>query len=219
MNYTEKEQKGVKKVESMNRFFDKVLMPAIGVLIILILISFIVSGIKEKFGGNSSDSDSTALVQQPQDEPRAFALRAAVLADYGKYADEFAAYGYQKAEGYSQELALCKAVDEELLIFQFKDDTMGIFSILRYMPSASVGSEYTSLSMTVSSSSLINVSVKTDDSTYTVTFTSVDFSSYSKDDNVQYSKMMKLISIDDLIALYEIFETDINNLAETCDIL
>lgn len=219
MNYTEKEQKGVKKVESMNRFFDKVLMPAIGVLIILILISFIVSGIKEKFGGNSSDSDSTALVQQPQDEPRVFALRAAVLADYGKYADEFAAYGYQKAEGYSQELALCKAVDEELLIFQFKDDTMGIFSILRYMPSASVGSEYTSLSMTVSSSSLINVSVKTDDSTYTVTFTSVDFSSYSKDDNVQYSKMMKLISIDDLIALYEIFETDINNLAETCDIL
>lgn len=219
MNYTEKEQKGVKKVESMNRFFDKVLMPAIGVLIILILISFIVSGIKEKFGGNRSDSDSTALVQQPQDEPRVFALRAAVLADYGKYADEFAAYGYQKAEGYSQELALCKAVDEELLIFQFKDDTMGIFSILRYMPSASVGSEYTSLSMTVSSSSLINVSVKTDDSTYTVTFTSVNFSSYSKDDNVQYSKMMKLISIDDLIALYEIFETDINNLAETCDIL
>lgn len=219
MNYTEKEKKGLKKVESMNRFFDKVLMPAIGVLIIIALISFIVSGLKEKFGGDSSDGDKPALSQHSQEEPKVFALRSAVLEDYEKYSDEFAAYGYQKAGGYSQELALCKTVDEELMIFQFIDDSMGKFTILRYTPSESVGSEYKSLSMTVSSSSLINVTVKTDSDSYTVTFTSVEFSSHSKDDSAQYDKMMKLISNDDLMALYEIFETDIINLAETCGVL
>lgn len=217
MNYTEKEEKGVKKVESMNHFFDKILLPATGVVVVILLISFIVSSLSEKFGSVDSDSDSTASAQQSS-EPEVFAFRESVLADYEKYADEFAAYGYEKAEGYSQELALCKAVDEELVIFQFKDSQMGYFTILRYTPSESVGSEYSSLSMTVSSSSLINVTVKTENSMYTVAFRSVDFSSYSKDDNVQYNKMMKLISIDELVALYEIFEIDINNLAETCGI-
>ncbi len=217
MNYTEKEEKGVKKVESMNSFFDKVLLPAIGVIIVIILISFIISSLSEKFGGGNSDSSGTS-VQQSVEEPQVFALRRAVLADYEKYTDEFAAYGYEKAEGYSQELALCKVVDEELVIFQFKDSKMGDFTILRYTPSESVGSEYSSLSMTVSSPTLINVTLQSQDSMYTVTFTSVDFSSYAKDDAIQYSKIMKKTSLEELVALYEIFETDINNLAQTCGI-
>ena len=42
MDYTEKEKKGIDRVERMNRLFDRILMPAIGILIIMLLLSFIV---------------------------------------------------------------------------------------------------------------------------------------------------------------------------------
>ncbi len=215
MNYTEKEQKGVNKVQSMNKFFDKVLLPTIGVLIIFTLITFIVDGLTEKFGG----TDDT------QNLPKVFSLRAAALENYEKYSDEFASYGYHKVDGYTQELALCKSVDEELVIFQFIDSNMGDFSILRYTPSDNIDSKYDSISMSILSPTLINVTVSGNGFAYTVTFTSVDFSSYAQDDgvhyndNVQYNKMMKLTSVDELNTLYEIFETDINNLAEFCGLL
>ena len=217
MDYNEKEQKGIKKVESMNRFFDKILMPAIGVLIIITLLSFIIGNITEKFGGGTDES-SVQSSQQASEVPRVFDLRKSVLENYEKYSNAFAAYGYEKADGYKQDLALCKVVDEELVIYQFDDDALGDFTILRYTPSESANAAYTSVSLTVSSHTLINVTVKAQVSTYSVAFSSTDFSTYSKDDDVQYNKMMKQISIEELEALYELFETDIYNLAENCGI-
>lgn len=217
MDYNEKEQKGIKKVESMNNFFDKVLMPAIGVLIIITLLSFIVGNITEKFGGGSGEN-SVQSGQQESDAPIVFDLRKSMLENYEKYSNVFEAYGYEKADGYEQDLALCKVVDEELVIYQFADDTLGDFTILRYTPSESVNAAYTSASLTISSHTLINATVKTENSTYTVAFSSTDFSAYSKDEDVQYNKMMTLISTEELQALYELFEADIYNLAESCGI-
>lgn len=217
MKYTEKEQKGINKVESMNKFFDKVLMPAVGLLIIITLLSFIVGSITEKFGGGA-DGNFVQSGQSVSEAPRVFGLRAAVLADYEKYSDAFTAYGYEKADGYKQDLALCKVVDEELVIYQFMDKSIGDFTILRYTPSESANAAYKSVSLTVSSHTLLNVTVSAEDSMYTVAFSSIDFSTYSKDDNVQYNKMMELVSIEELEALYDLFETDINNLAESCGI-
>ena len=49
-----------------------------------------------------------------------------------------------------------------------------------------------------------------------VAFTSVDFSSYKKDDSESYDTLMKTVSDEELKALYEIFETDIENLSKKC---
>lgn len=220
MNYTEKEQKGIDKVERMNKLFDKVLMPAIGVLIIITLIIFIVGKIRDKFGGeNAAANGSPASVNTSvaDDVPKVFVLRAALLGDYEKYAETFAAYGYEPAEGYAQDLALRKQVDEELVIYQFADSAMGDFTILKYAPSVE-NAAYQSLSLTVSSASLINVSVRGEDFNHTVAFTAADFSSYQKDDSGEYQQLMKVVSLDELQTMYEIFETDITNLAENCGI-
>lgn len=219
MNYTEKEKKGLDKVEKMNHFFDRVLMPAIGVLIILTLISFIVSGIMDKFGGGENGDTSSVLTSENSNEvSEIFRLRTSMLDGYSEHVDEFEAYGYDTAEGYSQDIALCKVVDEEMLIYQFRDSSLGDFTILRYTPSDEVNAEFNSLSLTISSDTLVNVAVNNGDYTYKVTFTSTDFSSYSSDDEKEYNSMMNIISIDELTAMYEIFETDIKNLAQTCGI-
>lgn len=214
MNYTEKEQKGIDKVNRMNEFFDKMLMPVVGIIIILTLISFIAGKLFDRFNGyneNTADSSQTAVI-----DSEVFAKRAELLADYEKNADKFKLYGYSEAEGYSQELALCKTVDEELVIYQFYDGVLGDFTILHYAPTDALKAGYSMLSVTVYSKDLINVKLKASDKEYKVRFNSIDFENYSSDDKEQYRSMMKLISKDDLKAVYEIFETDIHNLAELC---
>lgn len=219
MNYTEKEKKGLNKVEKMNRFFDKQLMPAVGVLIILMLLSFIVSNIIDKFGNGKEGNTSSVLTSENSHEVSAiFRLRASVLDSYAEHADEFEAYGYNAAEGYSQDIALYKIVDEEMLIYQFRDSSLGDFTILRYTPSDDVNAMFDTVSLTVSSDTLVNASVSKGDDTYNVAFTSTDFSSYSSTDGEGYNLMMDLISIEELNAMYDIFETDIRNLAQTCGI-
>lgn len=219
MNYTEKEKKGLDKVESMNKFFDKILMPAIGVLIILTLLSFIVGSLMDKFSGIDNDGKSSSAASVASDKISAiFKLRAVVLDGYAEHIEEFKAYGYNWADGYSQDIALCKTVDEELVIYQFSDGTLGDFTILRYTPLDASDAKFDSVSLTVSSDTLINVTVNSGESQIVVTFTSSDFSTYSKDDNEKYSEIIKLISIDELNAMYEIFETDIKNLAKSCGI-
>ena len=98
MEYTEKEKKGIDKVEHMNRLFDKILLPAIGILIIMLLFSFIVNKYREKFGTESNPA-AEAVTQKP--EPEVFALRRRLLADYGQYQKEFEAYGYKPVDVFS----------------------------------------------------------------------------------------------------------------------
>lgn len=215
MNYTEKEKKGIDRVEGMNRFFDKVLMPAVGVLVIITLLAFTVGRLMEKLGGGEETTAPTTVSQRSA--PQVFAARAALLAEYETYARTFEAYGYAPAEGYSQDLALCKTVDDELLIYQFDDKTLGNFTILRYTPSEGKG-RYDSLSLTISSAELINATVTDGDGKWTVTFTSPDFSSYQPEDKDVYARLLGKVSLDELRAMYGIFETDIENLAEACGI-
>ena len=49
MEYTEKEKKGIDKVERMNKIFDKIILPAVGVLIAVLLFFFVVGKYREKF--------------------------------------------------------------------------------------------------------------------------------------------------------------------------
>lgn len=219
LDYTEKEKKGLRKVERMNKFFDKVLMPAVGVLIILTLLSFIVGKLMDKLGGQGGDESSSVLTSESSTEvSEIFQLRASVLDCYNEHVDEFEAYGYNAAEGYSQDLAICKIVDDELVIYQFSDSELGDFTILIYTPSSESNSSYDSVSLTVYSDTLVNLAVHKGDNEYKVTFTSIDFSSYSNDDEEEYASMMQLVSIDELEAMYDIFETDIRNLAQNCGI-
>ena len=199
----------------MNRFFDKVLMPAVGVLVIITLLAFTVGRLMEKLGGGEENTVQTAVSQQTA--PRVFAERAALLEGYEVYAEAFAAYGYAPAEGYSQDLALCKTVDDELVIYQFDDKTLGNFTILRYTPSEGKG-RYDSLSLTISSADLINATATDGDTKLTVTFTSPDFSSYQPADKDVYAELLEKVSLDELRTMYGIFETDIENLAEACGI-
>lgn len=218
MHYTDKEKKGIDKVDRMNKLFDKVLMPVIGVIIILTLLSFIVGKLMDKFGGGESEGNASVSVSSSvSGNPNVFDTRAALLANYETYAEAFAAYGYAPAEGYTQDLSLRKQVDEELVIYQFSDSAMGDFTILKYTPSAA-DAAYQSLSLTVSSASLINASARGGDFNYTVAFTSTDFSSYRKDDGEEYNALMKVVSPGELTSMYEIFEADIENLAESCGI-
>ncbi len=213
LDYTEKEKKGIDKVEHMNRFFDKVLMPAIGILVIMLLLSFTVNKFREKFGRD--DSQPAVSTVRQKTEPEVFAKRKALLSGYSEHVKEFAAYGYKPVEGYSYDLSLCKAVDREMVIFQFSDSTLGDLTIINYIPSGKDDS-YDTLSLTVSSHKLLNVSVKCGEETHTVTFTSEDFSAYRQEDGEEFDALMRFVSLDDIKTMYEIFETDIQNLAETC---
>ena len=219
MNYTDKEKKGIDKVENMNKFFDKVLMPTIGVLAIITLIAFITGKLMDKFGGGQPSGSSETLQNSSADSDL-MSLRAELLAGYEDNSEAFAAYGYEPAEGYVQDLALCKYVDEELVIYQFKDSVLGEFTILKYEPSqtSSGDAPYNVLSLTVSSEKLMTVTVSGDDLDCSVAFTSTDFSTYMEDDREEYEKMMKAVSLDELKSLYDIFEADINNLARSCGV-
>lgn len=219
MNYTEKEQKGIDKVERMNKMFDRVVMPAIGVLIILLLLSFIVGKLTDKFGGGHDAAGDAAVgsVVSDGDVQKIFSMRTALLADYEQYAEVFAAYGYEQVEGL-QDLALCKQVDEELTIWQFADSVLGDFTIVKYVPSSDEAS-YQMLSLTISSDKLLTVTASGEGFDYAVAFTAADFSTYQAKDKEQYRDMMKVVSMDELHSMYEIFETDIRNLAGTAGLL
>ena len=210
MEYTEKEKKGIDKVERMNKLFDKILLPAVGVLIIMLLLSFIVRKYREKFG---SDHQPAAEALSQQTEPEVFALRRSLLAGYSRYRKEFEAYGYQPAEGFSYETSLCKTVDEELSIFQFADSKLGELTIINYIPQDKK-SPYESLSMAISSYKLITVTVRKDKESHSVTFLTKDFSSYPSDQKEAFEALMQLTNLDEITTLYEIFETDISNLAQ-----
>ena len=212
MEYTEKEKKGIDKVEHMNRLFDKILLPAIGILIIMLLFSFIVNKYREKFGTESNPA-AEAVTQKP--EPEVFALRRRLLADYGQYQKEFEAYGYKPVDGFSYDLSLCKTVDKEMSIFQFADSKLGELTVINYIPKQE-NTPYDSLSIAVSSPNLITVTAKSGEESHTVTFLTHDFSSYKSDDTDQFNSLMKLTDIDEITAVYEIFETDISNIAENC---
>ena len=183
MEYTEKEKKGIDKVERMNHFFDRTLLPAIGILIILLLASFTFRRFREKFGSDLPSARSTVR----QTEPEIFALRRNVLA------------GYEQHKG-------------EMSIFQFSDDSLGQLTILNYLPKDRQ-SPYDSLSMGISSYRLITVTAKRGEDSHSVTFLSYDFTSYQSDSEEEYRALMKLTDSGELASLYEIFETDIRNLA------
>ncbi len=212
MEYTEKEKKGIDKVERMNRLFDKILLPAIGILIIMLLVSFTVNKYREKFGSDRQSASQTAVQQS---EPQAFALRRSLLAGYAQYKEQFDAYGYKPVEGYSYDLSLCKTVDDEMSIFQFADGTLGELTIINYIPSDKK-SPYDSLSLAISSQRLITVTAKNGEESHSVTFLSYDFSSYTSDQEEEFNALMKLTDIGELSAIYEIFETDISNIAQKC---
>ena len=214
MEYTEKEKKGIDKVERMNRLFDKILLPAIGILIIMLLVSFTVNKYREKFGSDRQSASQTAVQQS---EPQAFALRRSLLAGYAQYKEQFDAYGYKPVEGYSYDLSLCKTVDGEMSIFQFSDASLGELTIINFLPENDA-SPYDSLSMTVSSHKLINVTAKNGEESHTVTFTDTAFSTYRADDGSEYKALMNLTDIDEINTLYEIFEADIGNLAKNCNV-
>ena len=210
LNYTEEEKKGIDKVERMNRLFDTRIMPAIGIVIILMLISFTVSKFKEKFyrGGVPTES----AVQNA--EPEIFALRRSLLGGYDAHKEEFAAYGYEPVDGYTYGLSLCKSVDDEMVIFQFRDDSLGELTIINYVP-GNTDAAYVSLSLAVSSHRLLNVTVKSGGEKHSVTFTDTDFSEYQPEDAEEFKCLMKLTDMDDIRTMYEIFETDIRNLSDT----
>ena len=213
LNYTEKEKKGIDKVERMNRLFDKILMPAVGILIIMLLISFTINKYREKFGSGDSLSAKEVYAEE---EPRVFTLRRSLLSGYGGHEKEFESYGYKPVEGYSYALSLCKQVDDEMSIFQFADGTLGELTIINYIPKEKK-SPYDSLSLAVSSHKLINVTAKSGGEKHTVTFLSSDFSKYSSDDEEQFDSLMKLTDMEEISSVYEIFETDIINLSKVID--
>ena len=214
MDYTEKEKKGIDRVERMNRLFDKILMPAVGILIIMLLISFTVNRFREKFG---SDDKTSAQAADVQTEPEAFSLRRILLRSYDEHKTAFEAYGYVPVEGYSYDLSLCKQVDPEMSIFQFSGGALGELTIISYMPEND-NSRYDSLSLAISSQKLIDVTVKSGEEKHTVTFLSPDFSAYQSDDQSEFDSMMTLTDISEITAMFEIFETDIFNLAASCGI-
>ena len=215
LDYTEKEKKGIDKVERMNSMFDRMILPAIGILIIMLLISFTVNRYREKFGSRGSNTVGT--VSQQSAEPEVFALRRALLGDYSGHKKEFEAYGYKPVDGYSYDLSLCKTVDGEMSIFQFSDASLGELTIINFLPENDA-SPYDSLSMTVSSHKLINVTAKNGEESHTVTFTDTAFSTYRADDGSEYKALMNLTDIDEINTLYEIFEADIGNLAKNCNV-
>lgn len=215
LNYTEKEKKGIDKVERMNLLFDKVIMPAIGILVIMLLLSFTISKFREKFVSHPSQTSSSTSGQPVQ--PAVFAQRKRLLSGYDGFKEAFAAYGYHPVKGYSYDLSLCKTVDSEMSLFQFSDGTLGDLTVINYFPTDKESS-YSSLSMAVSSDRLINVTVKSGDESFSVVFTSTDFSAYKSDDGAQFDAMMNVVSMDDIRAMYEIFETDIDNLAKNCSV-
>ena len=213
MDYTEKEKKGIDKVERMNRLFDRILVPAAGILIIMLLLSFIINKCRDKFG---SDQNTAAVASvQSSAEPQVFALRRELLASYSSHVREFEAYGYKPVDGYSYDLSLCKTVDREMSIFQFSDSALGELTIINYIPEGKKGS-YDSLSLAVSSHRLLNVTVKSGEEKHTVTFISPDFSAHSSEDEEPFNALMELTDMDEITAMYEIFETDISNLAKSC---
>ena len=214
--YTEKEKKGVDRVERMNRFFDKTLMPTVGILIIVTLLFFIAGRFREKFIPDD-DRRAASAVSRVSDEPEVFRLRRALLAGYSDHVSEFAAYGYQPVDGYSYELSLGKRVDDEMSIFQFSDPAIGQLTIINYFP-AHGNAPYDSLSLAVSSHALINASVRKDGEKYTVTFTNPDFSSFRAEDSAAFDSLSALVDTAEMTAMYEIFETDIRHLAEDCAI-
>ncbi len=213
LDYTEKEKKGIDRVERMNQMFDKIILPAIGILIIMLLISFTVNKYREKFG--SGGQNAVGTVSQQNGEPEVFALRRRLLGSYSDHKKEFEAYGYEPVEGYSYALSLCKTVDGEMSIFQFSDGSIGELTIITYTPENKT-TGYDSLSMAISSHTLINVTAKSGEERHTVTFTDTAFSAYKAEDDGEYKALMKLTDIDEITTLYEIFETDTHNLAKNC---
>ena len=213
MNFTEKEKKGIDKVERMNRLFDRILMPAIGILIIMLLLSFIINRFNDKFAkGSSAAVNSTA---QSAAEPQAFVLRRELMHSYSLHEKEFGAYGYKPVDGYAYDLSLCKTVDSEMSVFQFSEDALGELTIINYIPKEKKAA-YDSLSLAVSSCNLINVTAKSGEEKHTVTFLSPDFSEYQAADEAEFNALMKLVEMDEITAMYDIFETDIFNLAKSC---
>ena len=182
MEYTEKEKKGIDKVERMNRLFDKILMPAIGILVIMLLLSFTVNQYRRKFGSQKSDAANAASVLSDAAEPETFALRRKLLASYPAFEKKFAAYGYAPVEGYSYDVSLCKQVDGEMSIFQFAGGALGELTIINFFPQDK-NAPYDSLSLAISSHSLINVTVKSGEEKHTVTFTDTTFSSFREEDS------------------------------------
>ena len=215
MEYTEKEKKGIDKVERMNRLFDKFLMPAVGVLIIMLLASFTVNKFRQKFGSQKTGAANAATYSSEAAEPEVFALRRKLLASYPAFEKEFAAYGYAPVEGYSYDVSLCKQVDGEMSIFQFAGGALGELTIISYMPQDK-NAPYDSLSLAISSHRLINVTVKKGEEKHTVTFTDTAFSSFKEEDRGEFDSLSDFVRTEDIKTMYEIFETDIGNLAKSC---
>lgn len=213
LQYTEEEKKGIDKVERMNRLFDKVVLPGIGVLVILLLISFIAGKFREKF---TRDDPGTTASSAPREETDVFGRRKELLRGYEQHKDAFAAYGYEPVEGYAYALSLGKTVDEEMTIFQFSDEALGELSIVNYMPKGKKA-PYRSLSLAVSSPTMLVVTVKKEDEKHVVTFTDTGFSHYQPEDQDAYQSLMKLTTQEDLQAMYDIFTTDLDHLQSACE--
>ena len=212
LEYTEKEKKGIDKVERMNKIFDKIILPAVGVLIAVLLFFFVVGKYREKF---CSESKATAETSGQLTEPKAFSLRRSLMAEYGEHKKEFEAYGYVPVDGFSYDVSLCKTVDKEMSVFQFADRAIGELTVISYIPK-SKDTAYDSLSVAFSSYRLITVTAKRGEESCSVTFLSYDFTSYKSGQEEQFDALMKLTDIDEILAMREIFETDIFNLARTC---
>lgn len=211
MNYTEKERKGIDKVADMNRFFDKILLPAVGVLIIITLLVFIVGRVRTKFGGGGiGASHSTSSVSSAQLQ-KALEKRETLLGDYETNAERWAEGGYVRLENYEGGLALERKADGELSILQIADDVLGGFTTLTYRPSDGKA-KYKMLSLTVMSGKLFTVTLSGEGFDDVVTFPSPDFRKEDASDREACDHMMRYVTQDDLQTLYEIFLTDMERL-------
>ena len=214
ITYTEKEQKGIEKVAQMSRFFDKILLPTIGVLLIITLLLHISGRLREKYSGGSPGAGTSAA--QATQENGVCATRNALLATYTSHASGFAACGYAVMPDATQDLALCRKIDDEMTVYQFADGKLGTFTILRYAPLPERQALYETLSLTVTSEADIRVMVGHDGQKTSVRFTAAGFSAAAAEDAAAYRDVMRYTSPEELQSMMEIFETDIRMLADVC---
>ena len=209
MQYTEKERKGIDKVTDMNRFFDKILLPAVGVLVIITLLFFIAGRVKEKFGGAGENTASGTVTYSAKRLQKALDKRDTLMNDYEANQERWTEGGYVRKVLSEDSFVLERKADEELTVLQISDTTLGNFTTLSYKPS---DGKYDMLSLTVSKGSLFTVTLSGKGYDDAVTFPSPAFRPEEANEKEACDHLLKVITRDDLVTLYEIFLTDIEGL-------
>lgn len=169
-------ERGVEKVERMNKAFDKYVIPLVLFTVVTIFIFGAVPRLLKLLSADSADGTEQGVESTVADF---YSLREDYMSNMHSHAQELEAAGYEFSDQYSGADCVYKYLDESTIVYEFYDDALGSYSIIRR---AAQEEAYRQLSMVVSAKNLIRVELDlVDGQKISLTYIDESFSAYGSD--------------------------------------